>query len=60
MRGQPGFWDIDERCACLGEAGDPLEKPDARVPWDVVRGDLARALKRSDSAKGGRPPHDPS
>jgi IS5 family transposase len=58
MRGQPGFWDIDERYARLSAAGDPLEKLDAVVPWAVFRKPLARALKRSDGAKGGRPPYD--
>src|SRR5690606_13849242 len=59
MRGQPGFWDVDERYARLSEAGDPLEKLNALVPWDVCRKPLAKALKRSDGAKGGRPPYDP-
>ena len=59
MLEQAGFWDLDERYARLSEAGDPLEKLDALVPWEVFRGALARALKRSDGAKGGRPPYDP-
>jgi IS5 family transposase len=59
MRGQPGFWDIDERYARLSEAGDPLEKLNTAVPWNVFRKPLAKALKRSDGAKGGRPPYDP-
>ena len=59
MRGQAGFWDIDERYARLSEAGDPLEKLNAVVAWDVFRKPLAKALKRSDGAKGGRPPFDP-
>ena len=59
MRGQSGFWDIDERYARLSKAGDPLEKLDAVVPWDVFRKPLAKALKRSDGAKGGRPAYDP-
>ena len=53
MRGQPGFWDVDERYARLSEAGDPLEKLNAVVPWEVFRNPLAKALKRSDDAKGG-------
>jgi len=56
MRGQPGFWYIDERYSRLSKAGNPLEKLDALVPWEVFRGTLARALKRSDGAKGARPP----
>lgn len=59
MRGQAGFWDIEERYALLSEAGDPLEKLDAVIPWDVFHKPLAKALKRSDGAKGGRPPFDP-
>lgn len=59
MRGQVGFWDIDDRYARLSEAGDPLEKLNAVVPWEAFRKPLAKALKRSDGAKGGRPPYDP-
>ena len=59
MRGQPGFWDVDERYARLSEAGDPREKLNAVVPWEVFRKPLAKALKRSDGCKGGRPPYDP-
>src|SRR5690606_5050232 len=58
MRGQAGFWDIDERYARLSEAGDPLENLNSVVPWEVFRKPLAKALKRSDGAKGGRPPYD--
>ena len=58
MRGQVGFWDIDERYVRLSEAGDPLEKLNSVVPWDVFRKPLAKALKRSDGARGGRPPFD--
>lgn len=59
MRGQAGFWDIDERYVRLSEAGDPLERLNAVVPWEVFRKPLAKALKRSDGARGGRPPYDP-
>ena len=58
MRGQAGFWDVDERYARLSDAGDPLEKLNAVVPWEVFRKPLAKALRRSDGAKGGRPPYD--
>ena len=58
MRGQAGFWDVDERYVRLSEAGDPLERLDAVVPWEVFGKPLARALKRSDGTRGGRPPYD--
>lgn len=58
MRGQAGFWDVDERYVRQSEAGDPLEKLNAVVPWEVFCMPLAKALKRSDGTKGGRPPYD--
>ncbi|MER8785983.1 hypothetical protein NKH60_33305 [Mesorhizobium sp. M1006] len=58
IRGQAGFWDIDERYVRLSEAGDPLGKLNAVVPWEVFRNPMAKALKRSDGAKGGWPPCD--
>lgn len=56
MRGQPGFWDLDDRCERLSAAGDPLEKLNSIIPWPVFEKPLAKALKRSDGSKGGRPP----
>ena len=44
MQGQAGFWDIDERYVRLSEAGDPLEKLNAVVPWEVFRKSLSKAL----------------
>ena len=58
MRGQAGFWDVDERYERLSASGDPLEKLNTVVPWEVFRKPLAKALKRCDGAKGGRPPFD--
>lgn len=60
MQGQPGFWDIDERYARLSGAGDPLERLNAVVPWEVFRKPLAKSLKRSDGVKGGRPAGGPA
>jgi hypothetical protein len=57
--GQAGFWGIDERYVRLSEAGDPLEQLNAVVPWEVFPKRLAKALKRSVGAKGGRPAYDP-
>lgn len=60
MDGQPGFFDVDERDARLSAVGDPLEKLNAIIPWAVFERPLAKALKRSDGSKGGRPPIRPS
>ena len=59
MSGQHGFCDIEERYALLSKAGDPLEPRDEIVPWDVFRKPLAKALKRSDGARGTRPSYLP-
>lgn len=59
MAGQPGFFDVDERYAALSKAGDPLERLNAVVDFEVLRKPLEKALRRSDRNKGGRPPYDP-
>src|SRR5690606_719616 len=41
--GTGGVLDINERYVRLSEAGDPLEKLNAVVPWDVLRKPLANA-----------------
>jgi transposase, IS5 family len=58
MRGQPGFFDVDERLKELSSKGDALERLKAIVDFELFRPDLARAVPRSDGAKGGRPPFD--
>src|SRR5215210_2765872 len=58
MRGQAGFFDVDERLKELSAKGDDLERLNAIVDFEVFRPDLARAVPRSDGSKGGRPPFD--
>src|SRR5918996_2147632 len=58
MRGQPGFFDLDERYAALSAAGDPLGRLASVVDFELFRAELDAALDRSDRAKGGRPPYD--
>ncbi len=53
---QPGFFDTEARLRELSEAGDPLERLTAVIDFEVFRGDLDAALRRSDRRKGGRPP----
>lgn len=58
MMSQPGFFDLDDRYAALSKAGDPLEHLTEVVNFEAFRYRLEKALKRSDGAKGGRPPYD--
>jgi IS5 family transposase len=55
---QRGFFDVDERLAALSAAGDPLERLNAVVDFEVFRLVLDAALSRSDRSRGGRPPYD--
>lgn len=59
MAGQPGFFDAEERLRALSVAGDPLERLARAVDFEPFRAELEAALRRSDRAKGGRPPYDP-
>src|ERR1700757_1012328 len=59
MRGQPGFFDVDERLKRLSGLGDHLEAFAAAVDFEMFRADLVAALAYSDGAQGGRPPFDP-
>ena len=56
---QGGFWDFEEQLARLTKGGDPLVKLAAVLDFEPFRYRLEKALKRSDGAKGGRPPYDP-
>jgi len=59
MAGQPSFFDLSDRYDALSAAGDPLERLAAVVDFEVFRGPLVAALRRSVRGKGGRPPFDP-
>jgi IS5 family transposase len=59
MRGQAGFFDLDERLSELSAKGDDLERLNAIIDFDLFRPDLARAVPRADRSKGGRPAFDP-
>jgi IS5 family transposase len=59
MVGQPGFFDLSDRYEALSAAGDPLERLAGVVDFEVFRGPLVAALRRSVRGKGGRPPFDP-
>ena len=58
MRGQAGFFDLDERLRDLSAKGDALERLIGIVNFELFRPDLDRAVLRSDGSKGGRPAFD--
>ena len=58
MRGQIRFFDIDERQRELSAKGDQLERLNTLVDFELFRGDLERAVPRSDRSRGARPAFD--
>ena len=58
MRGELGFFDVDERLKELSAKGDDLERLNAIVDFEMFRADLQRVVPRSDRSRGGRPPYD--
>ena len=58
MRGQGGFFEVEERLKELSAKGDDLARLNAIVDFEVFRPDLTRAVPRSDGSKGGRPAFD--
>jgi IS5 family transposase len=43
MRGQSGFFEVDDRLKELSAKGDALERLNAVVDFELFRADLARA-----------------
>jgi len=58
MRGQAGFFDVDERLKELSAKGDTLERLKGVVDFEVFRPGLERAVPRADRSRGGRPAFD--
>ena len=51
MAGQPCFFDLSNRYEALSAAGDPLERLATVVDFEVFRGPLVAALRRSPRGK---------
>jgi transposase, IS5 family len=59
MRGQPGFFDIDDRLKRLSDLGDQLETFRSAVDFELFQPELNAVLSYTDRTEGGRPPFDP-
>jgi len=58
MAAQAGFFDAEDRLRALSAAGDPLERLNAVVDFELFRAELEAALRRCDRSRGGRPAYD--
>jgi hypothetical protein len=59
MRGQPGFFDADDRLKRLSDLGDQLDAFRTVVDFEMFRPELNAAIAYSNGSQGGRPPFDP-
>ena len=55
---QIGFFDEAKRYERLTQLGDPLEKLDSVMDWEMFRTPLTKVCQKEDYTKGGRPPID--
>jgi len=53
-----GFWDQDIRMSKLSQLGDPLEKLDKGINFEMFRSLLEEKLTMEPKGIGGRPPYD--
>ena len=53
-----GFWDQDIRLSKISQLGDPLERLNKGVYFEMFRSLLEDKLSKEPVGKGGRPPCD--
>lgn len=58
MKQQRGFFDEFDRLELISKHGDPLEKLNQLIDWEMFRPLLKRAFKKEAKGPGGRPPFD--
>ena len=58
MNQQRGFFDEQDSLEKLSRQGDPLEKLNGLVDWNMFRPQLNRCFKHEAKGPGGRPPFD--
>jgi transposase len=58
MNQQRGFFDEQDRLALISSEGDPLEKLDRAINWEMFRGKPRRHFAKEPQEPGGRPRFD--
>jgi IS5 family transposase len=58
MNQQRGFFDEQDRLALISSEGDPLERLNRAINWEMFRGKLRRCFAKEPQGPGGRPPFD--
>ena len=58
MKKQINMFGADTQLERLSKLGDPLEKINAVINWEMFRAALESRTRKEDYSKGGRPPYD--
>lgn len=58
MKRERGFFDEELRLRKITEQGDPLEKLNQRINWEMFRTTLNNCFQKEHNGPGGRPPYD--
>ena len=58
MNQQRGFFDEQNRLELISKQGDPLEKLNEIIPWEIFRHQLKKCFAKEAKGPGGRPPFD--
>ena len=53
-----GFFDQDIRLSKLSQLGDPLQRLNRGIDFEIFRSLLEKHLIKESQGKGGRPPYD--
>ena len=56
--GQRSFFDVEDKLSELSKMGDPLEKLDQAIQWDIFKKDLKKAFNKERKSAAGRPAYD--
>jgi IS5 family transposase len=58
MKKQIHLFGAETQLSRLSKLGDPLEKINETIDWEIFRETIRSRIRKSDYTKGGRPPHD--
>jgi IS5 family transposase len=58
MNQQFNFFSESERLELLSQQGDPLERLNKTIEWEIFRAQLKKCFQKSAKGPGGRPPFD--
>jgi transposase len=58
MKKQMIMFGADVQLDRLSKLGDPLEKINGTIDWEIFRSSIKRRIRKAEYSKGGRPPED--